>query len=185
MKPAARRFHIIGGPGSGKTTLARQIAAITGAPVYGLDAVAFENGAGPERAPDARLADAACITAQAAWVSEGVYLGWTETFFAAAERILWLDMPWRVARGRIVRRHVLAELRGSNPHSGWRKLALFLRWCRGYYANSSASLNRDLTAQALAPYAAKCTRLADPRAVQDALQAIRAAETGGPACVDR
>jgi len=52
-----RRIHIIGGPGSGKTTLATQLAAKLNAPTYDLDVVAFENGAGAKRNIDLRLRD--------------------------------------------------------------------------------------------------------------------------------
>lgn len=128
-----RKIHIIGGPGSGKTTLAHQLADRLGAPCVELDRVGYEGGAGAERPLAVRLAEVAGLAAGPAWVSEGIFLGWTGALFSAADCILWLDLPWRVAAWRIVLRHVKAELRGNNPHTGWRKLYRFLGWCRGYY----------------------------------------------------
>jgi adenylate kinase family enzyme len=43
------RIHIVGGPGSGKTTLAKQLAGLLGVPAYDLDVVAYERGAGRKR----------------------------------------------------------------------------------------------------------------------------------------
>jgi adenylate kinase family enzyme len=132
------RIHIVGGPGSGKTTLARQIAARLQAPAYDLDVVAFENGAGAKRALDERMRDVQCILAQPTWVTEGIYLWWTLALMDAAEAIVWLDVPWRVAAWRIVMRHVRAELGHNNKHRGWLKLARFVLWTRGYYLRKDA-----------------------------------------------
>ena len=38
--PIPRRIHVVGGPGSGKTTLARRLATTHALPVHDLDAVA-------------------------------------------------------------------------------------------------------------------------------------------------
>ena len=53
----ARRIHIVGGPGSGKTTLAARLGRHLGVPVYDLDAIAYEAGAGPKRELGARRTD--------------------------------------------------------------------------------------------------------------------------------
>ena len=132
----AVRIHIVGGPGSGKTTLARQIARQLDAPAYDLDVVAFENGAGAKRGLDERLRDVQCILAQPAWVTEGIYLWWTLALMESADAIVWLDVPWRVAAWRIVTRHVRAELAHNNKHRGWLKLARFVMWTRGYYVRT-------------------------------------------------
>ena len=136
-------MHITGGPGSGKTTLARQAAARLRAPCYELDGVGYEGGAGAQRPLEARLADVRMITAQPAWVTEGIFLGWTGELFENADQIVWLDLPWRVVGWRIFMRHVLAEVRGNNPHSGWMKLYRFMQWCWTYYGG--AALPQDVT----------------------------------------
>lgn len=91
------RIHIIGGPGSGKTTLARQIAGTTGAPLYELDNIGYENGAGTRRPLHAKLADLHDIAGQPAWISEGIFLWWTDELLHRADMIVWLDPPVRVA----------------------------------------------------------------------------------------
>ncbi len=68
------RFHIIGGAGSGKTTLARRIAVITGGPLYELDSVGYENGAEARRPLEDKLVDVHAIAEQPAWIAEGIFL---------------------------------------------------------------------------------------------------------------
>src|SRR4051812_11565326 len=73
-----QRIHIIGGPGSGKTTLARRLSARLSVPAYDLDTIAYESGAGRKRPLDMRLTDVRRIAADPAWVIEGAYLWWTD-----------------------------------------------------------------------------------------------------------
>lgn len=170
-----KRIHIIGGPGSGKTTLARQVAACLQLPCYELDQVGYENGSGAERPLAVRLADIRQIAAQPGWVTEGVFLGWTSDLFESADRILWLDLPWRLAGWRIFIRHIRAELRGNNPHTGWVKLYHFMRWSRGYYLRTAAAQaplpsqdiaeNRATTAHYLAAFGPKVVHCQHPAAV--------------------
>jgi adenylate kinase family enzyme len=54
MSLDVRRIHIIGGPGSGKTTLAGYLAQAIGASCYDLDVVGYEGGSGARRPLDVR-----------------------------------------------------------------------------------------------------------------------------------
>jgi RecA/RadA recombinase len=161
-----RRIHVIGGPGSGKTTLARQLAARVSAPVFDLDEVAYVGGAGPERPLAQRLADVAAIAAQPAWVTEGIYLRWIDDLLRAADAVVWLDVPGRVAVWRIVLRHARASIAGTNRHPGLGKLIRFLRSTHRYYTDTSPgapALSRAQTARDLAPYRSKLVRCATSR----------------------
>lgn len=51
------RIHIIGGPGSGKTTLARRIASRLKIPFYEMDVIGWEGGFASERPLEVRLRD--------------------------------------------------------------------------------------------------------------------------------
>lgn len=132
-----RRIHIVGGPGSGKTTLARQLAAQIEVPFFDLDFTGYEQGAGAQRPLELRLAEVSQIAVRPGWVTEGFYLGWVDELFRTADTVIWLDLPWRVAARRIFLRHVKAEISRSNRHSGWVKLYQFMKDARRYYDRST------------------------------------------------
>ena len=178
-----RRVHVIGGPGSGKTTLGRQLAVRLGVPLTDLDEIAYVGGAGAKRPPAERLADVGAIAARPAWITEGIYLWWADDLFRAADAIIWLDLPWRVAAWRIVLRHIRSNLAGTNPHPGVPKLWRFLRSTRKYYIDASAkttaalndddAITRALTAREIAPYADKLVRCSDSAEVSSFLSSVR------------
>ena len=165
-----RRVFIVGGPGSGKTTLANRIGRALAMPVYDLDAIAYEDGAGQKRELGPRRADAEQLARMPGWVAEGIYLWWTQPLAERADRIAWLDVPWRVAAFRIVRRHVLADLAGANRHPGLKKLAQFMWGARRYYvgrtpaalasidAGDDGAITRIATEAWLRRYSNKVTR---------------------------
>jgi adenylate kinase family enzyme len=165
MAPPARqrRIHVTGGPGSGKTTVARRLAALLEAPLFDLDGLALGGSpsfAGGIEAAAARLPE---ILAMDGWVSEGAYMGWAMPLFDAADAVVWMDLPWRVASYRILTRHLKAELARNNRFPGWRRLWSFWRWCGRYYNDANLHrLNaygvphtRALAVELLRPYEAK------------------------------
>ncbi len=169
MAEQIRRIHIIGGPGSGKTTIAFEIGRRLGAPVRELDLVGYEDGAGERRPLDSRLVDVSDIAGKPAWVTEGVFLGWTDELLRESDVILWLDVPWRVAAYRIIRRHLRESLAGTNRHPGVLRLLRFLRIARRYYRSSSfrpieldndGNNSRAATSEHLEPFAGKVIRCA-------------------------
>ncbi len=103
-----KRVHIIGGPGSGKTSLAREIGALTHLPVHDLDNVArLGGGNGPVRDAAERNRLMAQILATDGWVTEGVHLDWTDPILREADLVIWLDyITWSRASRRIVWRFV-------------------------------------------------------------------------------
>jgi len=162
-----QRIHVIGGPGSGKTTFARRLATLDALPVYDLDVIGYAGGAGPKRPLDVRLTDVRLIAAQPAWITEGSFLWWTEELMERADVIVWLDVSWRLAAWRIIRRHVFASLARTNRHWGIGRLLSFLRSARRYYVGSARSptgpdddnaVTAAATAQALATFDAKVVR---------------------------
>jgi adenylate kinase family enzyme len=172
-----QRIHIIGGSGSGKTMLARQVAASLGIPFYHLDEIYFGSDSyfkeemETHRPLDARLDDVCYIAAQAAWVTEGNYLWWTEELLRRADIIIWLDLPWRVTAWRIIIRQVRKGLTNPTHYSIGHKLSRFMRFFlrqRKYYLssilvepnphNDDSAKNRVTTAHYLVPYNDKLER---------------------------
>jgi adenylate kinase family enzyme len=90
--------------GNGKTTLGRQLAEALGVQFVELDALV--HGPGWTETPDDALrAQVEPIVASDGWVIDGTYqrkLG--PLVFAAADTIVWLDLPIRVWFPRLVRR---------------------------------------------------------------------------------
>jgi adenylate kinase family enzyme len=120
------RIHIIGSPGSGKTTLAQELSAHLAIPWHELDVVAYEGGVGSKIPLEARLLSLQQIMAQPRWITEGAYLWWTEQLLDHAELIVWLDLPPYLNGWRIVQRHFQASWAGTNRHPGIKKLLRFL-----------------------------------------------------------
>jgi hypothetical protein len=156
-----KRVHIIGGPGSGKTSLAREIGALTHLPVHHLDEVArIGGGDGPVRDADDRDLLVAGILATDGWVTEGVHLGWTDAILHDADLILWLDyVTWTRASRRIVRRFVdgaVAEMRSRPMRERFtrfgdyarnlRRLGGAIRESHRYYRPIEASPSRAIEA---------------------------------------
>jgi adenylate kinase family enzyme len=97
--------------GNGKTTLGRELARRLGVPFVELDALV--HGPGWVETPDGELRAAVePIVASDGWVIDGAYerkLG--DLVLAAADTVVWLDLPIRVWMPRLVRR-TMRRIRG-------------------------------------------------------------------------
>ena len=154
---------MIGIAGSGKTTLARRLGEALGAPVYDLDRVVYDRVTG-ERPAEEILRRMDEIGAGQRWVTEGGYRdAWLAALLADADVIVWLDVPFATCATRMIKRHLRAEMAGSNQHPGWGKLMRFLK-----YTRTTAARQRRETAELLRPYASKVERCRSSREV-DAL----------------
>ncbi len=127
------RIHLIGGSGTGKSTLALRLGERLGIPVHHLDDVArVGGGTGPFRTPRERVGRVAAILETEAWISEGIQVGWTEPIMQAADVIVWLDHLPATAIRRIVARFIRDALAEARRHRG---RARFLRM-RDYLRNA-------------------------------------------------
>ena len=136
------RIHIMGGPGSGKTTLATRLAASSRLPVRHLDDVArVGGGEGRLRSATEREPLLEAILADDRWITEGVHLGWTDALLERADVIVWLDyVSWPRAARRIVRRFVSGAVYEMRTRPGREKVARL-----GDYARSLRSLGGALS----------------------------------------
>jgi len=120
------KIHILGAPGSGKTTLAQDISSRLHIPHYDLDKVNWEQE------------NVIAIAEQPTWVTEGIYLIWTEPLLYHADCVVLLEVSWPVAAWRMIRRHVLNSLLGTNPYpgiNGVKSLFKLLKYTRRYILN--------------------------------------------------
>ncbi len=170
------KVHITGGPGSGKTTLSRQIAASLNVACYELDALALELEAAGR--PFQEMAnEAQRIVASDCWVGDGAYFDWTEPLFQNTDLVIWPDLPWRVASYRILSLHIRATIARDNPFPGWRRLWRFWRWSRRYYRDQvdrglnqwGTPLTRQTAASLLEPYTPELRTCRTKRGIEELL----------------
>ena len=141
------RVLVLGGPGSGKTTLARGLAAALRVPHAELDRVAYDPPADREDAPfrqwtrvphEVRAERASALAATDRWVADGLYAGWTAALRDAAEVIIWLDPPAAVTTWRVLKRAAEHRWRGGGD---WdlRSVIRVARGARGFRARPPAT----------------------------------------------
>lgn len=161
------RLYITGGPGSGKTTLAKRISHRLTIPCYELDLVGWENGMGAERPVEVRLREVHEIATQADWVAEGGHSPWRDELLQQAGQIVWLDLSWNIARWRILMRHMRASMAGTNKHRGLLKLYRFMGYARAYYTSKQPEHHMRLAeADVLQPYMDKVVHCQHPADVE-------------------
>ncbi len=102
---------IVGAYGSGKTTLARRLGALTGARVCHLDATRWNPG-WVLRPRDEWLQELDAVLAGDAWIVDGNFEATLERRLAACDVVVFLDFPVAVSAWRVVRRRLS---RGARP----------------------------------------------------------------------
>ena len=87
------KIHILGGPGSGKTTLAQHISATFHIPHHELDLIGWEGDDQIVANIDYAFAQAS----QPGWVTEKIGLIWKDPLLYEADCIVLLEVAWPVA----------------------------------------------------------------------------------------
>jgi energy-coupling factor transporter ATP-binding protein EcfA2 len=124
-----KRILILGRTGSGKTTLAREVAAVIGVPHVELDALYF----GPDfsTAPLAVLRErTSAAIAGDRWVTDGNKSAVRDLVWPRADTVVWLDYPlvvclWRLGKRALWRTSVLkAQAAGKGGKAGFSRQVL-------------------------------------------------------------
>ena len=150
LHAVVQRVLVVGGPGSGKTTLARTLAVALGLPHLDLDRVAYAPPAERPDAPfwqwvrvhtDQRREQAASLAETDGWVADGLYAGWTAPLRDTADVILWLDLPARITAWRVLKRAIEHRRRGGND---WdlRSVRRVARGALGYRRRAEATADQ-------------------------------------------
>ena len=105
------RIYIVGGPGSGKSTLGKRLARRYGIPDIGLDEIVLSEGHDKTFRPCRPIASRieslrAATSSETGWLIEGSFLWWTEEFMEQADVLVWLDISRWLAAWRVAARHV-------------------------------------------------------------------------------
>ncbi len=145
------KIHILGGPGSGKTTLAQIISSRFHIPHYDLDKINLEQES------------AITIAEQPAWITEGIYLISTEPMLYHADCIVLLTTFWPVAAWRIIHRHISNSLHRTQLYPGINGVKLLFKLLKGtrrYYLNQD-HVNRP-SIESLYMFQDTCREIAAP-----------------------
>jgi adenylate kinase family enzyme len=101
-----QRISVVGNSGSGKTTVARAIAAALGVPHLELDSVFHQPDWQPLETEEFRRVVSE-FTAAGAWVVDGNYSGVRDIVWDRADTVVWVDPP----RHRVMRQLVARTMR--------------------------------------------------------------------------
>ena len=120
---SVRRVSVVGGPGSGKTSVAAALSRSLGVPHVELDSLWWEPSWTPADPVtfERRVRD---VIAGDGWVVDGYYLeeAARPLIWPAADTIVWLDLPRRTCINRVLKRTISrvvrrTELWGTNRQS--------------------------------------------------------------------
>ena len=168
------RVAVIGSGGAGKSVFSRQLADRTGLPLIHLDREFWRPGwePTPEDEWEARVR---ALVGGNRWIMDGNYGGTMDIRFAAADTIVFLDLPRVVCVTAAVWRS-LRHRRASRPdmtEGNREKLdPAFLKWIWGDPRTRRPGILRKLAAL---PPSTDVVRLTSRRAMRDWLAAVPAA----------
>ncbi len=116
------RILILGRTGSGKTTLARELAGLVDVPHVELDSLYFGPSFSTAPLPVLRERTSAAIAGER-WVTDGNKKAVRDLVWPRADTVVWLDYPvavslWRLGRRAVWRTSkIKAEASGASPSS--------------------------------------------------------------------
>ena len=143
-----QRVLVAGASGSGKTTVARRVAAALDLPRVELDALFHGPGCVPR--PEF-AAEVAALCADERWVTEWQYAEVRELLAARAELVVWLDLSRARVMTQLLRRTVVRRLRREQLWNGNVEPPLrtvlddpehILRWAWSSHARMPAEVER-------------------------------------------
>lgn len=150
-----RRIHLIGGPGSGKSSVAGALSRRLGVPAYDLDDLFWASrasGYGVRAAAEERDRRLAAIVAQDGWVIEGVYYGWLGPSFDRADLVIELSPSVWIRHWRVIRRFVLRRLRrAGSKRESLADLWRLLRWSHTYETRHLTAAREAIAARGRYP----------------------------------
>ena len=143
-----KKILVIGSGGSGKTTVAKEIAERTGLPLIHLDQLFWHPGwvPTPDQAWDRVIAE---ISARDEWIMDGNYGRTLPVRLEVADTVVFLDLPRLVCTWRIVKRHLRYARRtrpDAAPGCPERLTWEFVSWVWTYRSRRRSDILRRLDA---------------------------------------
>lgn len=117
---AARRILVYGVTGSGKSTMARMLAELTGIPVTSVDDITWSPGwvLMPETE---QIAHFGALVRTDHWILDHAYGSWYHLVLERADLVVALDYPRLVSFGRLLRRTAVRIVDGQEICNGNRE----------------------------------------------------------------
>jgi adenylate kinase family enzyme len=123
-----QRVSVVGNSGSGKSTVARELAAALGVPYLELDSVFHQPGWEPLPEDEFRRVVEAAAAGDS-WVMDGNYSAVRPLVWARADTVVWLDLPKWIVMRRVVWRTLRRAVTRQELWNGNREpLRNFLTW---------------------------------------------------------
>lgn len=167
-----QRILVIGSPGAGKSTLARELAGRTGLPLFHLDRIHWSPGwVERDRDEAARMLDA--VLAQDRWIIDGNYGSTLPRRVPRADGVVWLDYPTGLCLRRVLQRwwryrgQARPDMTEGCPERLDAEFLLYILQFRRAWGRRNA--------KALAGLHGELHRFADPAATSAWLQTVKRA----------
>jgi len=175
----ADRVMVYGVTGSGKSTIAAQIAQRTGLPYHSVDDLTWEPG-WTEVPADEQRRRIAAICSWPRWILDSAYSRWIDVPLARAELMVALDYPRWVSLSRLVRRTLLRAVsrrRVCNGNTESLRLALSRDSILVWHFRSFRRKRGRMRAWAADPPGFEVVRLTSARATRRWLASLRSASS--------
>ncbi|WP_051579989.1 topology modulation protein [Pseudonocardia acaciae] len=175
-----QRIAVIGCGGSGKTHLARRLAAVLDLPLTHLDGAYYDSGWNPLPQDEFAALQRTMVT-RPRWIIEGNYAGTLPIRLASADTVIFLDLPAITCLAGIVRRRWRYR-GGQHPEAGVydRITWSFVRYILGYRSTMRPRVRRLLAEHA--PHARLVTLTSRRRAARLVARLRASSRPGRPGC---
>jgi adenylate kinase family enzyme len=99
-----KKIFITGGPGTGKTTLAKKLSELIKIKYYRADRLAYSRDFQKKYSDKEKTKKLKELVKKKKWIIEGVYMDWMKEAYKSADLIIIIDLPKRIILPRAYKR---------------------------------------------------------------------------------